>query len=80
MHPARRPCRRHDREPKRRMHPILEEMARAREVQPHAVRRWVEALAAHVAQLEAEIERLKDKAAEPVMVSSNMRLTKGRAS
>ena len=42
------------------MHPILEEMARAREVQPHAVRRWVEVLAAHVATLEAEIERLKD--------------------
>lgn len=43
------------------MHPILEEMARAKEVQPHAVPRWVSVLAAYIATLEAEIETLKAK-------------------
>lgn len=46
------------------MHPILEEMARAREIQPHALYRWWSTLAAHIAALEAERDQALAQLAE----------------
>jgi transposase-like protein len=41
------------------MHPILEEMARAKDIQPHALYRWWSTLAAHISALEAERDQAR---------------------